>query len=101
MSSGKPPWRQRPLFWSLLALLLLGVNIALLLGGAYRRSSPLFPMLWMLLAAQGLIALVALVLGLMHVCGRSRSTGVRVAGFLSMLVALPPAWFSAMSALFG
>ena len=101
MTPGKPPWRQRPLFWLLMALLLLVVNIALLLGGAYRRSSPLFPVLWMLLAAQGLTALVALVLGLIHVCGRSRSTGVRVLGFLSMLVALPPAYFSAMGALFG
>ncbi len=104
MTSSKPSWLRQPWVWSLAALLLLGLAFAVVVGaGAMRYDAPMFLglLFWILLAAQGVTALVGLVSGFAHLCGLGRGgLKARALGLLAMIGAPPPLYFGALAALF-
>jgi hypothetical protein len=104
MTTGKPSrWRQ-PLFWSVLALLLLGFNCAFFFGfNPFRPGYPEWSMvlLWVLVSVQAVFALVALLFGLLRLCGVGRGgMRARMLGFLAMVGALPPLYIGVLAAAF-
>jgi hypothetical protein len=103
MTTGKPSRWNQPLSWSVLALLLLGFNYALFHG--LNGLGPDFRGLWYLLlvlgVVQAVIALVALLFGLLRLCGvGGGGMQARLHGLLAMVAAAPPLFVGAIGALF-
>jgi hypothetical protein len=102
MTTGKPSRWHQPLFWSGLALLLLGLNIALFYGLSSFRVDGSWYLLLLLIAVQVVIALVALLFGLLRLAGvGGGGMRARLHGLLAMVGAVPPLYIGALAAAFG
>ena len=103
MTTGKPSRWNQPLSWAVLALLLLGFNYALFHG--INGLGPDFGGLWYLLlvlgVVQAVVALVALLFGLLRLCGvGGGGMPARLHGLVAMVAAAPPLFVGAIGALF-